>query len=47
MQAMRIVVKPHQEKISPVDALWESGAGAAVGREVLDFFDATELGTLV
>ena len=44
---MRIVVKPHHERISPAEAPWGSGAGVDAGGEDLDFFDATELKGLV
>jgi hypothetical protein len=47
MHAMRIVVKPHQDRISPAEAPWEIGAGVDAGGEDLDFFDATDLGALV
>ena len=44
MQAIRIVVKPHQERISAVEVPRGTGAGAAGGGEFLDFLSATEVG---
>jgi hypothetical protein len=45
MQAIRMAVKPHQERISPVEAPGRDGTTGSVGEGgVLDFFleEATE-----
>ena len=45
MQAIRIPVNPHQERISPVEApLADGGKGAEEGE--LDFFEATGISDL-
>jgi hypothetical protein len=47
MQAIKMVVKPHQERISPAEAPLELGTGVEGGGGALDFFDAMELGAFV